>query len=60
MHIPSPTVIEEDRTLRGFNPSEARQRDLTYDSPIYATITTKLEIEGYPTENTKTHKNSVG
>ena len=50
VYIPNPTVIEEDRTLRGFNPSEARQRDLTYDSPIYATVTTILEVEGLPPE----------
>ena len=45
VHIPSPTVIEEDRSLRGFTPCEARQRDLTYDSPIYVNITTILEYE---------------
>jgi len=44
VHIPSPTVIEEDRILRGFTPCEARQRDLTYDSPIYVNITTILEL----------------
>ena len=27
IHIPSPTVIEESREIRGFCPSEARQRD---------------------------------
>jgi DNA-directed RNA polymerase II subunit RPB2 len=46
LHIPSPTVIEENRTLRGFFPSEARQRDLTYDSPIYVDIDTKYQING--------------
>ena len=46
VHIPQPTVTEDTRVLRGFYPSEARQRDLTYDSPIYATITETLEIEG--------------
>jgi DNA-directed RNA polymerase beta subunit len=46
VHIPSPTVTEETRVLRGFYPSEARQRDLTYDSPIYATVTETLEVEG--------------
>jgi len=42
VYIPKPTVIEDDRTLRGFNPIEARQRDMTYDSPIYVNVTTTL------------------
>ena len=46
VHIPSPTVTEDTRVLRDFYPSEARQRDLTYDSPIYATVTETLKIEG--------------
>ena len=43
VYIPSPTVTEEDRVLRGFLPAEARQRDLTYDAPVYVTVTTTLE-----------------
>jgi len=50
VYIPSPTMIEETRELRGFYPSEARQRDLTYDSPIHATVTETLEVEGYEPE----------
>jgi len=50
VHIPSPTVTEDNRVLRGFYPAEARQRDLTYDSPIYATVTETLEIDGKDTE----------
>jgi DNA-directed RNA polymerase beta subunit len=46
VHIPSPTVTEDTRVLRDFYPSEARQRDLTYDSPIYATVTETLTIDG--------------
>lgn len=38
-HIPKPTVTEEDRTNRDLIPSEARTRDLTYDSPVYITVT---------------------
>lgn len=48
VYMPKPTITEEDRTLRGIYPSEARQRDLTYDSPIYTTVTTCLEMEGLP------------
>ena len=43
LYIPKPTVTEEDRSLRNFCPGEARQRDLTYDSPIYVTITTIMQ-----------------
>ena len=50
VYIPSPTIIEEDRTLRGILPSEARHRDLYYDSPIYVNINTKLEFEDGPPE----------
>jgi len=52
IHVPSPTVIEESREIRGFCPSEARQRDLTYDSPIYATVTETLQVEGEKPEVT--------
>ena len=44
VYIPSPTVIEETRELREFTPSEARNRDLTYDSPVYVTIIETLEL----------------
>jgi DNA-directed RNA polymerase beta subunit/intein/homing endonuclease len=46
VYVPYPTVTEDTRVLRGFLPAEARQRDLTYDAPIYATITETLEIDG--------------
>jgi len=46
IYIPTPTVIEENRELHSFYPSEARQRDLTYDSPIYANVIETLEVEG--------------
>ena len=60
VHIPSPTVIEEDRTLRGFTPCEARQRDLTYDSPIYVNITTILELPNGETEIEKFNRVVLG
>ena len=43
LYIPKPTVTEEDRSLRNFYPGEARQRDLTYDSPVYVTVTTTMD-----------------
>lgn len=51
VYIPKPTVTEEDRVLRGFFPGEARQRDLTYDAPVYVTVTTRMDPgEGAPIE----------
>ena len=47
VHIPCPTVIEENRVLKTvLLPSETRQRDLTYDSPIYVDIIEKYEETG--------------
>lgn len=53
VYVPKPTVTEDTRILRSFYPSEARQRDLTYDSPIYATVTETLEIDGKEPEVTE-------
>ena len=53
VYVPHPTVIEETRDLRGFYPSEARQRDLTYDAPIYATVTETVFIAGNAPETTQ-------
>lgn len=52
IYIPKPSVME-DRELREFYPSEARQRDLTYDAPIYATVTETTEIDGQENEVNK-------
>jgi len=38
VYIPKPTVTEADRTIRDLIPSEARVRDLSYESPVYVTI----------------------
>ena len=47
VYIPRPTLVEESRILREhFYPSEARVRDLTYDSPIYVTITETTILDG--------------
>lgn len=37
--LASPQVIEEDRTLHGAFPADARQRDLNYDAAIHCDIT---------------------
>jgi len=51
LYIPKPTVTEEDRSLRNFCPGEARQRDLTYDSPVYVNVTTAMDQgDGSPPE----------
>lgn len=52
VHIPKPSIME-DRELREFYPAEARQRDLTYDAPICATITETTEVDGQEPEINK-------
>lgn len=39
VHIPKPTVTEEDRSVTKLFPMSARNRDLAYDSPVYTTVT---------------------
>ena len=60
VYIPSPTVIEEDRTLRPINPLEVRHRDLTYESPIYVSVLTKTEFENSPPEIEKSLRIIIG
>jgi DNA-directed RNA polymerase II subunit RPB2 len=38
VYIPEPIIVEEDRKVRKLFPSEARRRDLTYDSPIFVDV----------------------
>lgn len=47
VYIPRPTLLEDNRILRinNFYPNEARNRDLTYDSPVYVNITEKTELD---------------
>jgi DNA-directed RNA polymerase beta subunit/intein/homing endonuclease len=45
-YIPSPSIIEENRMVVNITPSEARQRELTYDSAIHVDITEIFEEEG--------------
>jgi DNA-directed RNA polymerase II subunit RPB2 len=58
-YIPSPTIIEESRKLRGVFPSEVRQRDLTYDSPIYVDIKTELKTKENPEIEIENYKRVV-
>lgn len=48
-YISHPTVLESDRTLRKPTPCECRQRNLTYDSPVYVDITETNENTGEST-----------
>ena len=50
VYIPNPSIIEEDRKVREMFPSEARTRDLTYDSPIFVDIKEEIELEGQKPE----------
>jgi DNA-directed RNA polymerase II subunit RPB2 len=43
VYIPKPTVTEDDRTVHALIPSAARNRDLTYESSIYVTVTETVD-----------------
>jgi DNA-directed RNA polymerase beta subunit len=60
VYIPSPTISEDDRTLRNIFPSEVRNRSLTYNSPIYVDITEISEEEGNDIEVTKHKRVCIG
>ena len=60
VYIPTPTVTEEDRTVRTIYPAEVRQRDLTYDSPLYVDIIETLEEDGKETEVTYHERVKIG
>jgi len=45
-YVPSPTILESDRKLRNPTPAECRQRNLTYDSPIYVNVKETNESTG--------------
>jgi len=60
IYIPKPSVIEEDRTVRPMFPSEARQRDLTYDSPIFVDVIEKTETDGKDPEITVHNRIIIG
>ena len=60
VHIPNPSVIEEDRSVRLIYPDEARRRDLNYDSPVFVDIIEKLEIENQEPEITHHRRVIIG
>lgn len=60
VYIPKPTILEENRVLRNILPNECRQRDLTYDSPIYVTITETFQFEGKEPEINKHFRVVIG
>ncbi len=59
-YVSKPTITEEDRTIRTYYPCEARQRDLTYDAPLYVTIHTKLEFADKKPELNKEFRIIIG
>lgn len=50
-HIPKPFVIEEDRHRSDLFPIEARNRDLTYSSPILVDVIETLHLKTGDQEN---------
>jgi len=64
VYIPGPTVIEDDRTLRSdLSPKDCRERDITYDAPIYVYITEiiqDMENTEQPPEINHHHRVIIG
>ena len=50
VHVTKPSNIEQDRSVTPMLPCGARQRDLTYDSPVYVDITEVFQIKGQEPE----------
>ena len=40
--VASPTIVDEDRTVKKLLPNDARLRDLTYESNVYVDIITRM------------------
>lgn len=60
VYIPSPSIIEENRNVVNITPAQARQRELTYDSPIHVDITEIMEEEGQEPEITEHQRVVIG
>jgi len=60
VYIPKPSIINEDRSVHDVFPSEARVKNLFYDSPIYVDITEILENDGEETEETRHKRILIG
>lgn len=58
--IPTPTIQEEDRTVRLLYPAEARRRDLTYDSPVYVDVIEKIEKDNDKYDINVHHRVCIG
>jgi DNA-directed RNA polymerase II subunit RPB2 len=58
VHMSRPKIIEENRVIRDYLPSEARLRDLTYDSPVYVTVREQFEFVDAPPE-TRVHTRQI-
>ena len=60
VYIAPPSVIEDDRTLKRIFPSDARNRDLNYDSAIFCNITETLYEDTKVIETTEHRRISIG
>ncbi len=58
--ISEPGVVEDDRNLHNITPSDARKRDLNYDSAILCDITHTEYENGKVTENNKFFRLCIG
>jgi hypothetical protein len=60
VYVPKPTIIEEDRSIRTMIPSEARQRDLTYDVPMFVDVIETISIDNQQPETTIHRRVNIG
>ena len=60
IYIPEPSIVEDDRSLKIINPSDARHRDLNYDSSICCDITETLYENDVIIEKYEHNRVSIG
>ena len=60
VYITNPTLFEENRTMKTMLPIDARNRDLTYDSPIFVDVTEITEEAGKDPEIVKHNRVIIG
>jgi DNA-directed RNA polymerase II subunit RPB2 len=60
VHIDPPKMHEEDRTVRNYDPAEARLRNATYEGALSIDISTKLTVAGIIKECENISKYTIG
>ena len=60
VHVDPPKMHEEDRTVRNYDPAEARLRNATYEGALSIDISTKLMVAGVMKECETISKYTIG